>query len=71
MLEDKETEHLCGIFHHRAYQRFVSPGEARDFNSGRCKSYEWFEKEEQPTCPLSDQCGAYVRPLEMRAQCGQ
>lgn len=54
-LEDKETEQFCGIFNYRIYQRFVSPRQARDFNSGRCRSYEWFEDDDQPTCPLTDQ----------------
>jgi hypothetical protein len=45
-LEDEETQQFCGIFNGRIYERFVTPSEARDFNSGRYKSYEWFEEEE-------------------------
>lgn len=67
-LADKETEQFCGIFNYRIYQRFVSPREARDFNSGRCKSYEWFEDDDNPTCPLTDQCGAYARMLRLREE---
>lgn len=67
-LKDEETEQFCGIFNYRIYQRFVSPGEARDFNSGRCKSYEWFEEDDNPTCPLTDRCGAYARMLRLREE---
>lgn len=67
-LEDEETEQFCGIFNYRVYERFVSPREARDFNSGRCKSYEWFEDDDNPTCPLTDRCGAYARMLRLREE---
>ncbi|PAV12499.1 hypothetical protein ASJ81_20325 [Methanosarcina spelaei] len=60
-LEDKETVQVCGVFNGRFYQRFVSPFEALNFHSGRCKSREWFEKEDKSTCPYVDKCGAYVK----------
>jgi hypothetical protein len=60
-LKDDDTEQVCGIFGGRIYQRMVKPSEATDFHGGRCKSLEWFEKEENPDCPLRDQCGAYAR----------
>jgi len=60
-LKDKETTQVCGFFNGRVYLRFVSPYEAIDFNSGRCMSREWFEKEDQPTCPYVDICGAYLK----------
>ncbi len=64
-LKDEEIVQICGVFNSRFYQRFVSPREALNFHSGRCKSCEWFEKEDQPTCPFVDTCGAYKnRKLE-------
>lgn len=60
-LENKETTQTCGVFNHRFYQRSVSPYEALNFHSGRCLSREWFEKEDQPTCPYVDICGAYIK----------
>ena len=63
-LKDEMTEQFCGIFNARFYQRCVKPSEATDFHGGRCKSFEWFEKEENPSCPLKDRCGAYNRAKE-------
>jgi hypothetical protein len=60
-LIDAESEEMCGIFGGRIYQRTVKPSEATDFHGGRCKSLEWFEKEEHPGCPLKEQCGAFAR----------
>jgi hypothetical protein len=60
-LKDDDTEQICGIFGGRFYQRTVKPSEATDFHGGHCKSIEWFEKEENPDCPLKDRCGAYAR----------
>ena len=60
-LKDEETEQFCGIFGGRFYQRFVKPSEAVDFHAGRCKSLEWFEKDDNPLCPLRESCGAYAR----------
>lgn len=59
-LKDEKVEEVCGVHAGRIYQRFVSPKEAVDFNSGTCKSYEWFEEPENPTCPVSGECGAYA-----------
>ena len=66
-MSDDDTVQICGIFHSLYYQRFVSPNEARDFHSGKCKSYESFEKGMMPTCLFADKCGAYARVLEQIA----
>ena len=58
-LSDNEVWQMCGIFGGRIYSRFVKPSEAIDFNSGRCEAFQWFEKEENPTCPFVETCGAY------------
>lgn len=63
-LKDQERETLCGIFDGLMYQRSLSPKESRDFNGGRCISHEWFDKEENPTCPYTDRCGAYQKVKE-------
>jgi hypothetical protein len=63
-LIDDPTVQVCGFFGGRLYQRVVSPHEAIDFNSGTCKSYEWFEQDENPTCPFVETCGAYLRLKE-------
>lgn len=65
-LKDVETVQICGIIGGRIYERYVSPQEARDFNSGRCKSYAWFEKDTEPTCPFAKNCRAYVRSLVLK-----
>jgi len=65
-LSDNETIQICGIFGGLIYQRTVSLSEAKDFNSGSCKSFESFEKGLMPKCPLSSSCGAYTRVLEQR-----
>ena len=66
-LNDIETIQNCGLFDSFIYQRTVSPSEAKDFNSGKCKSFESFEKGSMPKCPLINRCGAYARVLEQRA----
>jgi len=58
-LNDNKVEQICGIAFGRILMRKVSFKEAKDFNSGKCLSYTWFEKEENPTCPFSKTCGAY------------
>ncbi|APH39480.1 hypothetical protein [Methanohalophilus halophilus] len=65
-LDDVDTIQTCGIFGSFIYQRSVSPYEARDFHSGKCKSYESFEKGAMPRCPFAGTCGAYKRVLEQR-----
>lgn len=65
-LDDNETIQVCGIFGGLFYQRTVSISEAKDFNSGRCKSFEQFETGLMPKCPCSSSCGAYARVLEQR-----
>jgi hypothetical protein len=69
-LIDTPTVQICGFFGGRIYQRIVSPHEAIDFNSGTCKSYEWFEQNENPTCPFADTCGAYFRLKEKQRSDG-
>ncbi|NJD54536.1 MAG: hypothetical protein FIB07_16955 [Candidatus Methanoperedens sp.] len=66
-LKDIETIQICGIFGSLVYQRSVSPIEARDFHSGKCKSFESFEKGLMPTCPSIKSCGAYPHVSEKRA----
>ena len=58
-LEDKETVQVCGFFNGRIYQRLVSPRQALDINSGRCMSWESFDKGNMPKCPYMDVCKAY------------
>ncbi|GAA4444176.1 hypothetical protein GCM10023156_02190 [Novipirellula rosea] len=60
-LNDEPIEQMCGIFGGRFYQRVVRPSEAIDTNGGVCKSYKWFDLEENPDCPLKDSCRAYSR----------
>lgn len=65
-LRDTETTQFCGIFGGRVYQRSVFVHDARNFHSGKCKSYEWFEKDTSLTCPFTKNCGAYARVLEQK-----
>jgi hypothetical protein len=60
-LEDKPVELMCGIFGGRFYQRVIRPSEATDTNGGICKSYDWFDLEEHPDCPLKGSCQTYAR----------
>lgn len=60
-LDDSEVWQMCGIFFGRVYHRFVRASEAVDFNSGRCGAYEWFENDENPTCPFVESCGAFQK----------
>ncbi len=66
-LKDDETFQICGFFNGRVYSRFVRPSEAIDFNSGRCDALSWFEKEGNPRCPCTDNCGAYKKANEVQA----
>ncbi len=65
-LANKEMIVFCGIFDGLVYERIVESGKVKDFNSGICKSYKWFEKEDRKTCPFSNICGAYKLVLEQR-----
>jgi len=60
-LNDDEVWQMCGIFGGRVYSRWVRPSEAKDFNSGRCDAFKWFEKDENPKCPFMRECEAYGR----------
>lgn len=60
-LKDNEVWQMCGMFAGRVYSRWVRPSEAKDFNSGRCDAFKWFEKEENPDCPFMKECEAYRR----------
>ncbi len=60
-LEDRDVWQICGIFDGRVYSRWVRPSEAKDFNSGICDSFKWFEKDENPKCPFIGKCEAYGR----------
>lgn len=59
-LKNEETWQMCGVFGGRIYSRFVRPLAANDFNSGRCEAFNWFEKPENPRCPFTSSCGAYL-----------
>jgi hypothetical protein len=48
----------------RLYERYVSPKDAVDRNSGVCYSYTWFDKEETLFCPLKLSCKAYERATD-------
>lgn len=67
-LNDDEIWAMCGLFQGRVYSRFVRQSEAVDFDSGRCDAYQWFELEENPSCPFKETCGAYSRRLERKSQ---
>ena len=60
-LKDAPTRQVCGVFNARIYERIVRPSEAIDFHGGICKSLEWFERDDNPPCPLREMCGAYKR----------
>lgn len=64
-LKDDETFQICGFFGYRVYSRFVRPSEAVDFHSGRCDAFNWFEKDNNPHCPFTHQCGAYKKAKEI------
>jgi hypothetical protein len=62
-LEPIERTTFCGVYKGRFYQRDVAPSAVMTFNSGRCKSIAWFEKEPGHECPLRQHCGAYQRAI--------
>lgn len=64
-LNDAPIKQFCGIFNARMYERYVSPHEAVDFNSGICKSRSWFELEGNPACIFAKECGAYRWAIDM------
>lgn len=64
-LKDALVTHICGFFNGgRIYQRVVHIHDAKDFNSGICESYKWFEQDEKFICPFVDTCGAYLKLKE-------
>ena len=65
-MDDLETIQFCGIFGSLFYQRTVYPSEAKNFDSGKCESFESFEKGLMPKCPYANNCGAYARVVEPR-----
>ena len=67
-LKDVPATQICGIFNARIYARTVRPSEAVDFHAGICDSYEWFERDGNPPCPLREACGAYT--LRKGQRCG-
>lgn len=58
-LNDEPVMQVCGFFGGRVYTRQVAPSQAVDFHGGVCESYKWFELDENPTCVLANECGAY------------
>ena len=58
-LEPAERRLVCGMYNGRVYERLVNPELALTFDSGRCFSKAWFEKEPSLACPLKEQCGAF------------
>lgn len=64
--DDAEVDKICGMFAGLGYQRTVDPYEAKDFNSGKCKSYLSFEKGSMPRGLFADKCGAYKRIMEQK-----
>jgi hypothetical protein len=60
LLNDKPVRQVCGIFSGRIYMRQVIPSLVRDFNSGFCESYRWFDLPGNPRCPFAESCGAYT-----------
>jgi uncharacterized protein with HEPN domain len=60
--ENKPVPEMCGMVEGRALLRYLRPvgsGERITFDSGECASWVWFEKEDLPTCPFAQACGAY------------
>jgi hypothetical protein len=60
-LEQVEEIRICGIYKSRAYARYVAAEPDLDWDSGRCQSREWFDKDSDYRCPLSASCAAYAR----------
>lgn len=60
-LEPVTRQTICGIYQGRVYLRDVAPGPDLSFDSGICRSLQWFEKESGYECPLRSRCGAYSR----------
>lgn len=60
-LSDNPVELMCGMTDGRILLRAVNPSETLTFDNGHCLSHQWFDLPENPSCPFSAQCGAYVR----------
>jgi hypothetical protein len=60
-LESINSQHVCGFFKGRIYQRYAIPEPVPHSQMGKCMSFEWFEKELDYICPLKKACKAYGR----------
>jgi hypothetical protein len=60
-LQPVEKNFVCGVYQARIYQRIVAYSTDISFHSGRCATWELFEKEPGTECPLLEFCGAYKR----------
>lgn len=60
-LKEEPVDVACGIFFGRAYARKLSIADHIDFNSGVCRSRQWFDNDPDRRCPFADGCGAYAR----------
>ena len=58
-LSDEPVLQICGITRGRMLTRMVIPTDPMTFDNGYCKSFEWFELPENPSCPFMEDCGAY------------
>lgn len=58
-LNDRPVKTPCGMVGERLLERWVNPADELTFDSGRCASWQWFERPENPTCPFKESCGAY------------
>lgn len=57
---DTPVFQLCGMVQGRALHRYLRPTAGKiTFDSGECGAWVWFEKEEFPSCPFVEHCGAY------------
>jgi hypothetical protein len=54
-----EVDEVCGFFNGRVYMRKLPHDRSVNFHSGKCASFDWFDKTEGFRCPFADNCGAY------------
>ena len=62
-LKPLERPVMCGLYNGRVYERMVAASGTLSLNDGRCLSRGWFETEPTCSCPMSNVCGAYDRPV--------